>query len=741
MQPRAEVVIRRPRSLREHVAAVLADRERVSEAQEAVVHFSRNFFLHACPGSGKTRTVGLRLAWASVDGRGRAIAATSYTNAAVAEMERAAAEAGVPITQPHWVGTIHSFLITYVLSAFAPLALGATGPPRIIAEDYQRPPTKQVFYDRRKPPVSPWDFEYTATGDVVYKPSGYTRLSAAVQASLQSAIKDAKAALAKRGFVSQTDGLYYAMRLLEDHPELAAAVAARFDELIVDEVQDSSPIQLRCVELLCASGQLRSLVLCGDLNQAIYSFTGADPVACEAFVAARNLETLTLNENFRTAQAICDVVPCFSLQPYPDVARGPHRAFGVEPELLRFSPDECQAVIDGFRARLDVYGLPVGGATVLARRHEFKDQLNGTEAAHPPRQLDILGRACARYQRGSSLPAATVRAVDTLLATIAFESPAEALEEPAVAAGVRAATMRLLDNAPDVTRPLADWIAGMQAATKSALAPFEPLHKRVGDRIRRFKGCESYTAAEAFGGGSDDVLEADVIHRVKGQSHDAVLLVAEPATGARDNARLWIEATDTGEVTEEVRVAYVALTRARRYCAVALPDDSNPDIVDRFVAAGFRPVDDATQAASRKPYNPPALPSAGERVAALTNGQLAAALDRWSRRGADETAAWSRLVCEAAMPGTSARAQDWTVLSTATTSPYEPASDANPVWVLTDAAVNVDIELLDENDTVSQVAEAPSLELRLRVRVWLRPVADDAVDVVVQNVLKLDEAP
>jgi hypothetical protein len=280
--------------------------------------------------------------------------------------------------------------------------------------------------------------------------------------------------------------------------------------------------------------------------------------------------------------------------------------------------------------------------------------------------------------------------------------------------------MTLLDEAPDIDGSLPDWIAGMQAAAKSARAPFEPLHKRVGDRIRRFKGRESYTAAEVFGGARDDVLEADVIHRVKGESHDAVLLVAEPATGARDNARLWIEATDTGQVTEEVRVAYVALTRARRYCAVALPDDCHPDIVDRFVAAGFRSVDDLTGAAPRKAYRPPALPSASQRLAALSNGQLAAALDRWSRRSAEETAGWSRLLCEAAMPGRSTRARSWTVLAAGDASVDDPASDANPVWLQVHAAVDVDIELLDEDGAVSEVADALGVELALRLRAWLR---------------------
>jgi len=80
---------------------------------------------------------------------------------------------------------------------------------------------------------------------------------------------------------------------------------------------------------------------------------------------------------------------------------------------------------------------------------------------------------------------------------------------------------------------------------------------------------------------------------------------AEPAAGKRDNAQLWIEALESGQVFEEVRVAYVALTRARRYCAVALPDACHPDVVARFVAAGFRLVEDAVAPPERKPHAPP----------------------------------------------------------------------------------------------------------------------------------------
>jgi hypothetical protein len=63
-----------PAALRERVLTLLDDEDRVSVEQRAVVMAERDIFALACPGSGKTRTVGLRLAWASVDGSSRRIA-------------------------------------------------------------------------------------------------------------------------------------------------------------------------------------------------------------------------------------------------------------------------------------------------------------------------------------------------------------------------------------------------------------------------------------------------------------------------------------------------------------------------------------------------------------------------------------------------------------------------------------------------------------------------------------------
>ncbi len=68
-----------------------------------------------------------------------------------------------------------------------------------------------------------------------------------------------------------------AVRLLADHPEVAAACQRRYRHVMVDEAQDVSPIQARLIRLLVGSAAGRPrLFLVGDEKQSIYGFRGAD---------------------------------------------------------------------------------------------------------------------------------------------------------------------------------------------------------------------------------------------------------------------------------------------------------------------------------------------------------------------------------------------------------------------------------------------------------------------------------
>ena len=106
---------------RERFLRLLNDPERVTTEQREAVFAEGNFLLLACPGSGKTRTMGLRLAWAMLRPEPRRVSATTYTNVAVGELAAAAGRAGVPVAEPLFVGTLHSFLLRYVVYQFGHL--------------------------------------------------------------------------------------------------------------------------------------------------------------------------------------------------------------------------------------------------------------------------------------------------------------------------------------------------------------------------------------------------------------------------------------------------------------------------------------------------------------------------------------------------------------------------------------------------------------------------------------------
>ncbi len=70
------------------------------------------------------------------------------------------------------------------------------------------------------------------------------------------------------------DLILLAVRLLEQHPQVLQRWQERFQWLLVDEYQDTNPVQYRLIRLL--AGERRNLCVVGDDDQSIYSWRGAD---------------------------------------------------------------------------------------------------------------------------------------------------------------------------------------------------------------------------------------------------------------------------------------------------------------------------------------------------------------------------------------------------------------------------------------------------------------------------------
>jgi exodeoxyribonuclease-5 len=123
------------------------------------------------------------------------------------------------------------------------------------------------------------------------------------------------------------DDLVFAARdLLRDHDDVRRALAARFSHVLVDEFQDTDPLQTEIFWRLCGEppakdtaqdwGTFRirpgALFLVGDPKQAIYRFRGADVgayVRARAALLAQDADSvLSISTNFRSCAPILTYV-------------------------------------------------------------------------------------------------------------------------------------------------------------------------------------------------------------------------------------------------------------------------------------------------------------------------------------------------------------------------------------------------------------------------------------------------
>lgn len=119
-------------------------------------------------------------------------------------------------------------------------------------------------------------------------------------------------------------------------PALAARLRAQHPVALIDEFQDTDPVQLRIVDAiygLAADAQDRALLMIGDPKQAIYAFRGADlPTYLQARRATAGRHA-TLGTNFRSTPGMVDAVNTVFAQ----AEARPGGAFGLG-EALPFTP-------------------------------------------------------------------------------------------------------------------------------------------------------------------------------------------------------------------------------------------------------------------------------------------------------------------------------------------------------------------------------------------------------------------
>jgi ATP-dependent helicase/nuclease subunit A len=160
------------------------------------------------------------------------------------------------------------------------------------------------------------DGEYEHLRATVVKPAlaeWQLALHERVYAVLRPALADVAARRAGRGPYTYADLLLATRDLLRDHPPVRRAFGERFTRLLVDEFQDTDPLQAEILLYLAGADAAEkdaarlvprpgSLFIVGDPKQSIYRFRRADIASYVAFrdaLVASGGKVIELTANFR----------------------------------------------------------------------------------------------------------------------------------------------------------------------------------------------------------------------------------------------------------------------------------------------------------------------------------------------------------------------------------------------------------------------------------------------------------
>ena len=596
-------------------------------------------------GSGKTKTLAHRVA--TLIARGTAperILLLTFTRRAAEEMlKRAATAIGTQgqSVQRVWGGTFHAFAnrILRIYAESVGLAREFSVIDRTDAEDFlnvvrndlglarkgRRFPRKATcmdIYSRRVNSTD--DLRNILTRHYPWCIEWETDLSALFRAYVERK--------QEQSVLDYDDLLLYLYYLLEE-PRFAAAIGGRFDHILVDEYQDTNRIQAGILRRLRTDNS--NIMVVGDDAQSIYSFRSATVRNILDFPSEYpGTTTVTLEQNYRSLQPILETTNRVIAQAHERYSkdlwatRGP----GQLPEFITCL-DETHEDKEVIRRVLEHYeqGISLRQQAVLFRAASHSSSLELAltrknipfhkygglrflETAHVKDMVSLLRIiANPRDQIAWFRVLQLMSGVGPATAAEVFDHVGRQGYDP-TSLGSYAAPPAARDDMRRLAA-LMDSLVQLRTAVPAASIErvreyYLPLLKknyenpqpRESDILHLEQLATGYTELETFLDDlvldppvstsdiagpplrDEDWLVLSTIHSAKGLEWDAVYLIhaadgclpSDMSTGSKE------------EIDEELRLTYVAMTRARDFLYVLWPlrfYGKTPGITDRHMYA------------------------------------------------------------------------------------------------------------------------------------------------------------
>ncbi|RQM45171.1 ATP-dependent helicase [Paraburkholderia bannensis] len=536
--------------------------------QLEVAQARRHCLAVACPGAGKTKTIASKAAALLAEPGARVGAVTFSKDAAKELRERILKLAGAGAKQRLLAGTFHSLGFRQI-----------TGPGkrRDIASDGDR--TGLLIRALAETGLN-WKVE-EAVPVIEQIKTGVTHpIDGSPEAVLYAAYEDA---LARNDKIDFQDML----RLSISGMESGDIEPYAFTHLLVDEFQDTDPLQYRWVELHAAAGACVTVV--GDDDQSIYGFRAAMGYrGMEGFARKFEAQRVVLGSNYRCRSEILAAADRLIQHNADRIAKVLHAEKGTGGTIVarRFHDeyDDAAAAVEALAPRLR------SGQTcaILARTNRVLDAIESVCRSHGVKYYRASGRSVLDQPEGALM---------CNLLQIVQRVKLNGLDAVLGYAGMSTRDLTALHNAMGATlaqKQKKDLVAvGLNEDTATAyrnfmkrLAEWQSLCERAFYSLA-LEGVREWMMTYVRKESAERAVQAtyDVISRLNGNfserieflkrannepAPDALVLTTMHSSKGLEWDHVWITRSEENIVpdpkspeSEERRLFYVAMTRAR----------------------------------------------------------------------------------------------------------------------------------------------------------------------------------
>ncbi|MFE6127786.1 UvrD-helicase domain-containing protein [Streptomyces sp. NPDC056437] len=545
--------------------------------QQAAISVPAPAFVPACPGAGKTHVITTRHLQSARQPLRQGRALISFTRVARDQMARRCREAGrVDLVQaPHFIGTLDSFLWEFLVKP-----LRNVDPPARLLESWASIKAPVQGMDREIPlhrfpmtvdPTAGQAREAIAWENLDRDTRQLIDASSYSRQDWQQRILDTRSNCCRQGYFTGHEARVLALWNLRNDDarhQLLPPLRSRFSEIVIDEAQDCSAADLAILELLHDAGL--PLILVGDPDQAIYAWRGAEPTPLAAFASRLSTQPHRLTGNWRSSPVICRLAATLRAGRRPPDS-SVERDDNIPVLLLRtqFAASGSRhqhiptstGIVDAFRALAAEYAVAEEDCLVTAYRYATLPGITRERANTNAITSLAWARAVAHADGATThdLTRACAIAVRTLFG---YWYPDETDGAERIIAAHRLSPSQVNRTAfaflhslppshpqwgPQVWQAMKAWPALPGAAPQGGKG--------------RLAGKPTTARQQASTG-----IRTNIVHQLKGDEADGVLLLLpDPGTTQR-----WSQGNPATD--EVLRVWYVAVTRARRLAALALPD-------------------------------------------------------------------------------------------------------------------------------------------------------------------------